>query len=152
MGLRGFEVVSDWQGQGINLPRRRTAASAGYDIEAAADMVVKKGAAVLVPTGLKAYMQPDEVLTLNIRSSMAVKHGLLLSNSVGIIDADYYNNPDNEGHIMVALTNLGQTDFVINKGDRIAQGIFLSYLTSDDDTAGEGAVRQGGFGSTGTGA
>jgi dUTP pyrophosphatase len=83
---------------------------------------------------------------------MAVKHGLLLSNSVGIIDADYYNNPDNEGHIMVALTNLGQTDFVINKGDRIAQGIFLSYLTSDDDAAGEGAVRQGGFGSTGTGA
>jgi dUTP pyrophosphatase len=151
MGLRGFEVVSDWQGQGINLPRRRTAASAGYDIEAAADMVVKKGAAVLVPTGLKAYMQPDEVLTLNIRSSMAVKHGLLLSNSVGIIDADYYNNPDNEGHIMVALTNLGQNDFVINKGDRIAQGIFLTYLTSDD-AAGEGAVRQGGFGSTGTGA
>ena len=151
MGLRGFEIVSDWQGQGINLPRRRTAASAGYDIEAAAEMVIKQGEMALVPTGLKAYMQPGEVLTLNIRSSMAVKHGLLLSNSVGIIDADYYDNPGNEGHIMVALTNLGKADFTINKGERIAQGIFLTYLTADNDTAGEGAARQGGFGSTGTG-
>ena len=151
MGLRGFEVVSDWQGQGINLPLRRTAASAGYDIEAAADMVVKKGAAVLVPTGLKAYMQPDEVLTLNIRSSMAVKHGLMLANSVGIIDADYYNNPGNEGHIMVALVNMGQDEFVIHKGERVAQGIFLRYLTADNDQAGAGAERQGGFGSTGKG-
>lgn len=151
MRLRGFEIVSDWQDKGIQLPQRKTAASAGYDIEAAESLTIKAGGTALVPTGLKAYMQAGEVLTLNIRSSMAVKHQLLLSNSVGIIDADYYDNPDNEGHIMVALTNLGQADFPIHKGDRIAQGIFLSYLTIDDDTAGVGAQRQGGFGSTGTG-
>lgn len=151
MRTRGFEVVSSWQGRDIHLPQRKTAASAGYDIEAAENITVKAGGTVLVPTGLKAYMQAGEVLTLNIRSSMAVKHQLLLSNSVGIIDADYYDNPDNEGHIMVALTNLGQEDFPIHKGDRIAQGIFLSYLTCDDDIAGVGAQRQGGFGSTGTG-
>ena len=151
MKLRGFDVVSCWQDRGIRLPQRKTAASAGYDIESAEDITVKAGGTALVPTGLKAYMQYGEVLTLHIRSSMAVKHQLLLSNSVGIIDADYYDNPDNEGHILVALTNLGQEDFRIHKGDRIAQGIFLSYLTVDEDTAGTGAKRQGGFGSTGTG-
>ena len=151
MRLRGFEIISSWQERDIHLPQRKTAASAGYDIEAAEDVTVKAGSTVLAATGLKAYMQAGEVLTLNIRSSMAVKHQLLLSNSVGIIDADYYNNPDNEGHIMVALTNLGQEDFQIHKGDRIAQGIFLSYLTVDADMAGVGAKRQGGFGSTGTG-
>ena len=88
---------------------------------------------------------------LFIRSSIGIKQGITLANQTGIIDADYYDNPDNEGHIMVALTNLGQEDFQIHKGDRIAQGIFLSYLTVDADMAGVGAKRQGGFGSTGTG-
>lgn len=151
MKIRGFEIVSDWQAEDIHLPQRQTGASAGYDIEAAADCVVPAGGMMLVPTGVKAYMQAGEVLTLNIRSSMAVKHSLMLANSVGIIDADYYNNPGNEGHIMVALVNLGKADFVIHKGERVAQGIFLNYLTADDDTAGAGALRQGGFGSTGKG-
>ena len=151
MKIRGFEIVSDWQAEDIHLPQRQTGASAGYDIEAAADCVIPAGGMVLVPTGVKAYMQAGEVLTLNIRSSMAVKHSLMLANSVGIIDADYYNNPGNEGHIMVALVNLGKAEFIIHKGERVAQGIFLNYLTADDDTAGAGALRQGGFGSTGKG-
>ena len=151
MRLRGFEVVREWQDKDIHLPLRQTGVSAGYDIEAAADCVLPVGGMVLVPTGLKAYMQAGEVLTLNIRSSMAVKHGLMLANSVGIIDADYYNNPGNEGHIMVALVNMGKEDFVIHKGERVAQGIFLSYLTTDNDRAGAGDERQGGFGSTGKG-
>ena len=127
MKLRGFEVISDWQDKDVHLPQRQTGASAGYDIEAAADCVIPAGGMVLVPTGLKAYMQVGEVLTLNIRSSMAVKHQLMLANSVGI------------------------DEFVIHKGERVAQGIFLSYLTADNDQAGAGAERQGGFGSTGKG-
>ena len=114
-------------------------------------MVIEPGQQVMVPTGIKAYMQPDEVLTIHIRSSMAVKHQLMLVNSVGVVDADYYDNADNEGHIYIALWNRGPEAFAIRKGDRIAQGIFSKYLTADEDQAGQGALRQGGFGSTGKG-
>lgn len=151
MKTRGFDVVRSWQNKGISLPVRKTAASAGYDFEAGESVTIRPDEQVMVPTGIKAYMQPDEVLTIHIRSSMAVKHQLVLVNSVGIIDADYYNNPDNEGHIYIALWNRGSEPFAIEKGDRIAQGIFSRYLVADDDSAGQGAERQGGFGSTGKG-
>ena len=151
MKTRGFDVVRSWQNKGISLPVRKTAASAGYDFEAGESVTIRPDEQVMVPTGIKAYMQPDEVLTIHIRSSMAVKHQLVLVNSVGIIDADYYDNPDNEGHIYIALWNRGSEPFAIEKGDRIAQGIFGRYLVADDDAAGQGAERQGGFGSTGKG-
>lgn len=151
MKTRGFDVVRSWQNKGISLPVRKTAASAGYDFEAGESVTIRPDEQVMVPTGIKAYMQPDEVLTIHIRSSMAVKHQLVLVNSVGIIDADYYDNPDNEGHIYIALWNRGSEPFAIEKGDRIAQGIFSRYLVADDDSAGQGAERQGGFGSTGKG-
>ena len=146
---RGFEIVSSYRGQAIHVPVRKTAASAGYDIEAAEAVMIPPHAMAMVPTGLKAYMQADEVLTLYIRSSMAVRRRLMLMNSVGIIDADYYNNADNEGHILVALWNGGEEAAHIARGERIAQGIFIQYLTADDDTAGRGEMRGGGFGSTG---
>lgn len=149
MKTRGFECVSTWQGRGIHLPQRKTAASAGYDIEAGEDAVLPPGELAMVPTGVKAFMQPDEVLMIHIRSSMAIKHQLVLMNSVGVVDSDYYNNEDNEGHIFIAFWNRGTKPFVIQKGERIAQGIFQKYLTADEDVAGQGAVRQGGFGSTG---
>ncbi len=151
MKTRGFDVVRSWQNKGISLPVRKTAASAGYDFEAGESVTIRPDEQVMVPTGIKAYMQPDEVLTIHIRSSMAVKHQLVLVNSVGIIDADYYDNPDNEGHIYIALWNRGSEPFAIRKGDRIAQGIFGRYLVADDDAVGQGAERQGGFGSTGKG-
>ena len=151
MKTRGFDVVRSWQNKGISLPVRKTAASAGYDFEAGESVTIRPDEQVMVPTGIKAYMQPDEVLTIHNRSSMAVKHQLVLVNSVGIIDADYYDNPDNEGHIYIALWNRGSEPFAIEKGDRIAQGIFGRYLVADDDSAGQGAERQGGFGSTGKG-
>ena len=146
---RGFEVVSDYEGQGIRLPERKTASSAGYDLEAAVGCIVPPGELTMVPTGLKAYMQPDEVLSIHIRSSMAVRQKLVLMNSVGVVDADYYNNPDNEGHIFIAVWNRGQEPVALKKGERIAQGIFIRYLTVDADEAGQGAERLGGFGSTG---
>lgn len=146
---RGFEVVSSYKDKKIALPQRKTAASAGYDIASAMDFEILPGQIFLVPTGLKAYMQADEYLGIHIRSSIAVKNKISCINNQGIIDSDYYNNPDNEGHIMIPLINFGDKAFKIEKGMRIAQGIFYGYLTADDDKAGNGASRQGGFGSTG---
>lgn len=148
--LRGFEVAKGFENEGINLPVRKTKYSAGYDIEAAEDTVVpsfKKGSnPTLVKTGLKAYMQDDEVLFLYNRSSNPKKKGLILANSVGVIDKDYYGNVDNDGHIMFAFYNIKDEDIVIKKGEAIGQGVFQKYLvTDDDDAVGE---RVGGFGST----
>lgn len=147
--LRGFEVVGAYAEKGIALPVRKTAASAGYDLAAAEAAVLAPGECALIPTGLKAYMQPDEVLFIYIRSSLAARHSLTLTNSVGIIDADYYDNPQNEGHIYIALRNDGTKPVSFERGERLAQGIFSKYLTADGDLAGEGARREGGFGSTG---
>ena len=94
-------------------------------------------------------MQPDEVLLIYIRSSTALKKRLMLMNSVGVIDADYYGNAENEGHIYIPLYNYGKESVHIAAGERIAQGIFTHYLTVDGDAAGRGTVRAGGFGSTG---
>ncbi|MDF2631392.1 MAG: putative dUTPase [Symbiobacteriaceae bacterium] len=143
---RRFAPVTGFAGR-VHLPQRKTAGSAGYDLAAAADTVVEPGRVTLVPTGLKAYMGPDEVLLLAIRSSLAVKRGLLLANGVGVIDSDYVDNPENEGHIMVALANYTGQPVTITAGERIAQGIFVPFLTTAADQAG--GARQGGFGSTG---
>ena len=149
MRNRGFEIVSDFKDKHINLPTRKTSKSAGYDIEAAEDKIIKAGKMAVIATGLKAYMQDDEYLGIHIRSSLALKKHLNLVNSQGVIDADYYNNEDNEGHIMLALLNMGEEAVVLPKGERVAQGIFYNYLTIDGDELSEKAVRGGGFGSTG---
>ena len=148
--IRGFEIAKGFEDSGINLPIRKTKYSAGYDIEAAEDCIIpsfKKGAnPTLVKTGLKAYMQDDEVLLLYNRSSNPKKKGLIMANSVGVIDKDYYGNPDNDGHFMFAFYNIKEEDIVIKKGEAIGQAIFQKYLvTDDDDATGE---RIGGFGST----
>ena len=100
----------------------------------------------LVPTGIKCEMPEDMYLELSVRSSCPLKHWLILANGVGIIDSDYYNNPDNEGHIFFQIINLSPFDIVLKKGDIIGQGIFKKYYMTNDDTAT--AERQGGFGST----
>lgn len=147
---RGFEIAKGFENANINLPIRSTKNSAGYDIEAAEDCVIpafKLGQKpVLVKTGLKAYMQSDEVLILANRSSNPGKKGLILANSIGVVDSDYYGNPDNDGHIMFAFFNFKDEDVEIKKGDRIGQGMFQKYLVTDNDVA-EGE-RTGGFGST----
>ena len=147
---RGFEIANGFENDGINLPVRKTKCSAGYDIEAAEDCIIpsfKKGMKpTLVKTGLKAYMMEDEVLILANRSSNPGKRGLILANSIGVVDSDYYGNPDNDGHIMFAFFNIKDEDVEIKKGDAIGQGIFQKFLTVDDDVA-EGE-RMGGFGST----
>ncbi len=150
MKTRGFEVVKEYANKGINLPVRKTKHSAAYDIEAAEEVVLpsfQKGMKpTLIPTGLKAYMQSDEVLLIVPRSSGPKKQGISFPHNVGVIDSDYYNNPDNEGHIFVQCINLKDEDVVIKKGEAVAQAVFQKYLTVDDDNA-EG-MRTGGFGST----
>lgn len=148
--IRGFEVAKGFEDKEINLPVRKTKFSAGYDIEAAEEVVIpsfKKGVnPTLIKTGIKAYMQDDEVLMLYNRSSNPKKKGLILANSVGVIDKDYYGNQDNDGHIMFAFYNIKDEDITIKKGEAIGQAVFQKYLVTDDDSA-EGE-RTGGFGST----
>lgn len=149
MKTRGFEPVAEEFQTGlaqITRPTRATGRSAGYDLFAAADALCPPFTITPVPTGVKAYMPDNEFLQVSVRSSLA-KNGLMLANGVGIIDADYFGNPSNDGHIYVMIANIKDTDYLIRAGDRIAQGIFLTYGVTDDDTAD--ASRQGGFGSTG---
>ncbi|MCE5196032.1 MAG: dUTP diphosphatase [Negativicutes bacterium] len=145
--MRGFSWITACQDQNAALPQRKTSGSAGYDLEAAQTVTLRPGETALVATNLKAYMQANEVLLIMIRSSLALKQNLLLANGVGVIDADYYNNPDNEGHILLAVRNLGEQDALITKGQAIAQGIFTQYLVSEQEV-NVSSPRQGGFGST----
>ena len=131
----------------IKLPERSTIKSAGYDIRSMEDGIIKPGEYKRFKTGLKVAMEDDEVLYIYSRSSLGYKHGVTMVNSVGVIDADFYNNIDNEGHFSVCLINQGTEDFEIKIGDRIAQGVFMKYLTVDNEKKND-KVRVGGFGST----
>lgn len=145
---RGFERVenTNLNPEDIILPRRSTIFSAGYDFYSPVDCVIGSGEQKCIPSGVKAYMLSDEVLKIYPRSSMGVKKHLILSNTVGIIDSDYYNNSSNEGHIMLFLYNYDNEPHIIHKGDKIAQGIFQKFLISDDVPDDS---RDGGIGSTG---
>ena len=156
--IRGFEKISFEQFKkdikddldlynSYNIPIRKTKNSAGYDFEAIEDYLIKPKEILLIPTGIKSNMKSNEYLMLVVRSSMGFKYNVRLVNQVGIIDSDYYNNDDNEGHIWIKLQNEGDKDFVINKKDGIIQGIFHKYLTSTDEVRVE-KVRTGGIGST----
>jgi len=127
------------------LPRRATKNSCGYDLFAISDVILHPGDIVKIPTGYKACFMNNEMLMLVVRSSMGFKYNVRMCNQVGIVDSDYYNNKDNEGHIWVALQNEGHEDYVIKKGTAYCQGIFISYLTCGDDVE---QVRVSGIGST----
>lgn len=146
---RGFEIAKGWEDKEINLPVRKTKNSAGYDVEAAEDIVIPPfqlgRKPTLIPTGLKAYCGDDEYFILVNRSS-GPKKGLVMSNSIGIIDADYYGNETNDGHFYFQYYNILDHDLEIKKGDVIGQVIFQKFLVVDEDYA-EG-VRKGGFGTT----
>lgn len=105
-----------------------------------------KNRPTLVSTGMKCKLDPGTYLELSVRSSTPLKHWIVLANGVGIIDADYYNNPDNEGEIFLQLINLSPYDILLKKGEKIGQGIIKQYLTTEDDAAT--GDRLGGFGST----
>jgi len=165
MRKRGFEVVKGFENKDINLPKRQTKNAAGYDFESAEPVTIEpiwkhlydlfkkkaKGEEIddtilkpaLVPTGVKSYMQPDEVLYLYNRSGNPLKKFLLLGNGAGVVDSDY------EGEIKFQFINFGFRAIKINKNERIGQGVFSTFLKADGDQAG-GERGEGGFGSTGS--
>lgn len=155
---RLFKVAKGWENKEINLPQRQTKNAAGYDFEAAEDIEivpiwrsVSYGLLIkpqLVPTGIKAKMEPDEALFMYNRSGNPLKKFLLLGNGVGVVDSDYYENPDNDGHIMFQFWNFGLKTMVIKKGERIGQGVFKKFLLTDDDADAAKQTRVGGHGST----
>ena len=144
--MRKFEKVS-FNDLGI-LPTRNDKGSAGYDLYLPCDIEILPNAFSQVALNIKAQMEKDEVLKIYVRSSIGIKKHLMLANGTGIIDSTYYNNPDNEGNIIVVLYNYGRETVRLKKGDRIAQGVFVKYLTTEDDKP-LNEERIGGIGSSG---
>lgn len=148
--LKNFPETEDVEAiyNSIKLPKRATTGSAGYDFYAPADVTIEKGKSTLIPTGIRSKIEDGWVLDIFPRSGLGFKHRVQLDNTVGIIDADYYNS-SNEGHIMVKLSCDAHDEghsVTVSAGDGFAQGIFMPFgITVDDDTDG---VRDGGFGST----
>lgn len=132
----------------ITLPVRADKRSAGYDIFSPVDITLLPAQKTILMTDVKAYMEEDEVLEIYPRSSMGIKKGLMLSNTVGIIDSSYYNNEGNDGNIGLPLLNTSGVAMEIKRGDRIAQGVFKKYLVADNDETLQ-AERKGGMGSSG---
>lgn len=133
-----------------NLPERKTKYSAGYDFESIIDFELKPNEIKKIPLGIKVIMNEDEMLMILVRGSTGFKYNVRMCNQVGIIESDYYNNIENEGQMFVKLQNEGDKNFIVKKGDRICQGIFVKFLTVDDEKEIE-TIRTGGFGSTNKG-
>lgn len=149
------QFAADWAGASlpgtppsrIRLPSRATAGSAGYDFYSPLDFALQPGETILLPTGVRARMEPGWVLLLMPRSSLGFKYRLQLNNTVGVIDADYFG-AKNEGHIHLKLTNDSREGraLQVRAGDAVAQGLFVPFgITVDDEAAGQ---RTGGMGST----
>lgn len=130
----------------IILPKRATTGSAGYDFVCPFSITLKPGQNIKIPTGIRCQMEEGYVLNIYPRSSFGIKHKMFLSNTVGIIDSDYYY-ANNQGHIIISIINMGEHDIIINKGERFVQGIFLKFYTVQEEEINSN--RQGGFGSTG---
>ncbi len=129
------------------LPSRSTEHSAGYDFSSLIKFNLKPGEEIKIPLGIKANMNDDEVLFLFVRSSQGFKYNIRMCNQVGVIDKDYYNNSENEGHIWIKLKNEGNKDYVVDIGDKVCQGIFTKFLTVDNEESIT-VKRVGGIGST----
>ena len=155
--IRGFEHVckeefkksfDNYLGVEVKLPKRSTKKAAGYDCFAPFDFTLQPGEDINIPTGIKAYMQNGEVLMVFPRSGLGFKYYTRLSNSTGIVDADYYSNPNNDGHIHVKIRNEGTKPLTVKQGEAFCQFIFMPFLLADGDDFNTGNERVGGFGST----
>lgn len=145
-GINKFEYVSS-SSKDFDLPTRGTKSSAGYDFHSPVSFVLKPMETIRISLEVKCRIKEGEFLMIVPRSSVGFKYNIRLWNTTGIIDSDYYNNPTNEGVINLKISNYGNEDYVVQKNDRIVQGIFVKYdVTSDDDVSEE---RVGGLGSTG---
>ena len=142
--MRNFERITN---SNAILPRRGTSYSAGYDIATYEQTTVAPFSTAYIPTGLKVQMPKNEFLMIVPRSSLFKKYHLIILNSFGVIDSDFYNNSDNEGHFMIVVLNLSTEPITVPAGEKIVQGIFVKYFTTDDDEPVH-QIRSGGFGST----
>lgn len=148
--MRGFEVVKESfrKNDIFFIPERSTKHSAGYDFKAPHKIILHPHEhRKIISTDIKAYMAGDEFLACHIRSSLGIKKGISLTNTTGIIDSDYYSNRDNDGNICFQLKNNSDKTVIIEKGDKVFQGIFQKYLIADNDK--NNLLRKGGIGSTG---
>ena len=141
--LDGIDIIG---GEPVPLPKRPTANSAGYDIYTPVKVVLEPGKAVELLAGFKVYLEKRDVFITAPRSSYG-RQGLIFTTTLGIIDSDYVDNPDNEGEVHLFLKNMGDETIIIEKGDRVAQGLIMRYKVTDDDDAS--GTRRGGVGSTG---
>ena len=152
--ITAYNVFTDEKGvkhsfaKEITLPTRADKHSAGYDFYIPKEVVLAPMQKTIIWTDVKAYMQKDEMLNIYIRSSLAIKQGIMLSNNVGIIDSSYYNNEGNDGNIGVSLVNTTGKTVTLAEGSRFAQGIFVKYLVADEDNV-LASGRAGGIGSSG---
>ena len=154
--MRKFEKVSrevferdipDGNYDELILPKRGTKYSAGYDFYSPISFTLRPGERKVIPTGMKVCMEENEFLAIYVRSSLGFKYDIRMCNQVGVIDADYYNNTSNEGHMWIKIQNEGDKDYVVKKGDAMIQGIFVKFLKTDHDIESE-KRRNGGIGST----
>lgn len=147
--IRGFEIVKDEfrKNQGtIKLPTRGTKYSAGYDFYCPIKVTIPPKSKQLIWSDIKAYMQPGEVLLLDVRSSIGIKKGLIPANVIPVIDCDYYENLKNDGNIGICLYNTTDEPVTIDEQERIVQGMFIPFLVADNGNTEE--ERKGGIGST----
>lgn len=131
----------------IKLPERSTLNSAGYDFFAIEDVTIPAKKLTRVMTGVKCELMPNQVLILANRSSNPSKKGLILANGIGVVDADYYGNPDNDGEMGFEFYNILDEDIVIKKGEKLGQGIIIKFDKTEDDYVIK--TRESGWGSTG---
>jgi|LSQX01.2.fsa_nt_gb dUTP pyrophosphatase len=146
--IRDFKGYKDVEAyDALVIPTRKTKKSAGYDFCAPVSFILRPNDIIRMPTGIKASMNDGEFLMVVVRSSTGFKYNVRICNQVGIIDGDYYNNEQNEGHIWIAFQNEGDSDWVVSKGDGVAQGIFVKYsvVNEEEDIL---TTRKGGIGST----
>lgn len=129
-------------------PKRSTNGSAGYDFYAPKDYVINPGESAIIPTYMKAYMNEDEVLLIAPRSSFGYNYDMVIKSTIGVIDSDYVDNEKNGGNIIIGVKNNSNEVLTIEAGKHFAQGIFVKYLTTDDDELFPKQKRSGGIGST----
>lgn len=142
------KYVTLFTSEDITLPQRQTVYSCGYDFYLPYDIEIGPFETIKIYTGVKAEMATDEFLMISVRSSAAIRNGLILANQLGIIDSDYFSNVDNDGHIVIVMKHILDSTVVLKKGERIAQGIIMKYYTTYDDIVRKDSIRKGGLGST----
>ena len=144
------EDVILWSKENMKLPQRSTSYAAGYDFMLPVDVLIPIGKRIIVPTFIKIKLDKDKLLEISPRSSYKIYKGLTFPHSPCVIDSDYFENPKNDGHIFLCFYNISDAPIYLSKGDRCAQGIIKKFYVVDGDEYGNGNMREGDVGSSGS--